>query len=575
MTPIATSGSAGSGLMAEPTRLRSVVGGTGFLHRGSLALLIPTSLLTSLLSRDMTGGRGLLGWTAANLLAFLACWGLVALADRTVFRRRAQHAVRVPAVVGFGALLGALKGVATDLSGVGLGLITLTWSATLWRGVGTAALGAVAVPAVAALHVAVERYRTEHAVLVAQQLAGLDAPGPTQGTAPDRVLAPLAASLRSALADAPTAAAATTIRALVDERLRPAMEAMWVEGGRVHQRLDVRSLLGLAVTRNPYPVRGVAAAYALSVLPTSVELTGAGIGTLRTLVAGATLAATLLLARTVRPRSGPAVTGALHLVATVAMATAVQIIQWDRLLGGMPAPSTPSLWVTVGVWIAALVVVGGAVAIALRERSAVHAELLLAVGPEMLRTIALQDQDRMLAQRVATRLHADVQGRMLAAARRIEREGHAPASVAQELRALDELLGDLPDLARSDRSAGLRTELERLVARWRGFIDVGLSPGTDAAIEVLRGAPDLEERVAQIVGEAVANAVRHGLARTATVTLDVGEDGVAVTVVDDGIGPRDGAPGLGSAYYAAASAGDWSLAAGEDGGAVLRVRVTG
>lgn len=560
--------------MVERARLRAVLGGPAFLHRGSLALLIPTSLLTSLLSRELAGVRGVLGWTAANLIAFLACWALVAVADRTVFRRRAQHAVPVSAVLGFGALLGALKGVTTDLSGVGLGLVDLVWTGTAWRGVGTAALGLVAIPAVAAFHVAVERYRTEHAVLVAQQLAGLDTPRPTTDTARASLLAPLAASLRTTLRAAAPDAAAATIRSLVEDQLRPAMEAMWVEGGRVPVRLDVRSLLRLALTRNPYPLRSIAAAYALSVLPTSVELAGPGMGTLRTLVAGVTLAATLGLARALRPRSGPLTIGGLHLVGTVGVATAVQILQWDRLFGGMPVPSAPALWVTVGVWIAALVLVGGAVAIALRERSAVRAELLLAVGPEVLRSIALQDHDRMLAQRVATRLHADVQGRMLAAARRIERDGHSDESVARELQALDEMLDSLPELARAEGSAGLGTELERLVSRWRGFIDVRLAPECDGLVEVLRGSPDLEERVAQVIGEAVTNAVRHGLARTATVNLDVGEDGVVVTVTDDGIGPRAGAPGLGSAYYAAASAGDWSLWAGDAGGAVLRVRVT-
>jgi hypothetical protein len=55
----------------------------------------------------------------------------------------------------------------------------------------------------------------------------------------------------------------------------------------------------------------------------------------------------------------------------------------------------------------------------------------------------------------------------------------------------------------------------------------------------------------------------------------VSGSGLEVRVVDDGVGPRDGAPGLGSAYFAAASGGEWSLAAGEEGGSVLVLRVMG
>ena len=102
---------------------------------------------------------------------------------------------------------------------------------------------------------------------------------------------------------------------------------------------------------------------------------------------------------------------------------------------------------------------------------------------------------------------------------------------------------------------------------------------TRASAKVSLALPTLPaaDTVGDLVAEACANAVVHGGATRVTVQLRVTDDDRAVelTVVDDGIGPRDGAPGLGSAYYAAASAGDWSLAAGEDGGAVLRVRVTG
>ena len=561
--------------MAERARIRAVVGGPAFLHRGSLALLVPTSLLTSLLSRGITSSRALVGWIVANVVAFALCWALVELADRTVFRRRTTRPAPVTAVVAFGALLGAVKGAATDLVGAGLALGTPTLSALGWRSLGTAALGAVAVPALAALRVAVERSRTEHAILVAQQLHDLAARAGASATEDPTGLRILAEDLRRELTSVPVSDAPAVIRRLLDERLRPTMEALWAEGERPPSRLDVASLLRLALVRNPLPVLGITLAYTVSITPMSIELTGAVMGSLRSFIAGLTLALTLLIARGLRPSGGAAWAGAVHLLITVVVATAVQMLQWDRLLGGMPRSSSPSLWVTVAVLLGVLVLVGGAVTIALRDRALVRAELLRLLGPEVLREVALRDHDRLLAQRVATRLHADVQGRMLAAARRMEGGAHDPEVVGQELDALDALLRGLPGIADVTPATPLAERLEDLVRRWQGFIAVRFDPSIADVAAALDGRSEVEDRVVQVMSEAIVNAARHGLAAAATVRIEGGEDGVVVTVVDDGIGPRDGTPGLGSAYFASASGGDWSLSAAEPGGTVLRVRLTG
>jgi anti-sigma regulatory factor (Ser/Thr protein kinase) len=78
----------------------------------------------------------------------------------------------------------------------------------------------------------------------------------------------------------------------------------------------------------------------------------------------------------------------------------------------------------------------------------------------------------------------------------------------------------------------------------------------------------------QAVSEAVVNAARHGLATSVNADITVSGSGLEVRVVDDGVGPRDGTPGLGSAYFSANSGGEWSLVAGSDGGSVFTVHLT-
>ncbi len=562
--------------MADLARLRHDVGGPALLDRRWLLVLIPTSLVTSLLVRAITDVRSLIGWTVANAVAFAACWAWVALFDRTIFRGRAVRTVPISAVVAFGASLGALKGAMTDAAGAALGLGPIPIVETIWRSVGTAAIGAVAVPAIAALQVAVERYRTEHALLVAQLLHGIRRDPvelSEEGAQRSSDLERFAAEAREALAkSAPDAAAATLLR-LVDERLRPYTHELWARSDAPHRELDLRSVLRIALRNNPLPYVPVVLPHMLSVLPVSIELAGPGQGTLRAVLAGITLLAVLALARALRPPLAWRSTAVPHLALTVAVATAVQVLQWDHLFEGMPRPSTPGLWLTVAIWLTVLVLVSGAVTVALRTRVALREEVLRAVGPEALRAVAMRDHDRLAAQRVATNLHADVQGQLLAAARRIEQLGDDAAARAAELATIDRLLHELPGLSMTVPAdpVPLEVRLRALEHRWQGFVAVRI----ECAPEVLQVPAALQERAVQAVSEAVVNAARHGLATAVRADIVVVGPGLEVRVADDGIGPRDGAPGLGSAYFAANSGGDWSLVAGPEGGSILRVRLTG
>jgi len=565
--------------MVDLAQVRYAIGGRSFLSRGALLLLVPTSLLTSLLSRDLSGLRGLVGWTGANVLAFLACWGLVELCDRTVFRRKAIRPVAISAVVAFGAGLGAFKAATTSLAGAALGVGELVGVDLLWRSAETAVIGAVAIPAVAALQVAVERYRDEHALLVAQLLEHLDVTSDDLtearcgGSADVRAFV---SDARRELACVEPRQAAATIQRLVDERLRPFTHELWASGDIPPAALDLPTLLRIAVLRNPLPLAGVVVPYTVSLVPVSVQMAGGAVGTLRAVVAGLSLLAVLALGRLLRPDRARPVIAVTHLTATLLAATAVQVWQWDRFLGGMPRPSTPGLWLTVAIWLAVLLVVSGAVTGALRTRTKVRDQVLLVLGPEALREVALQDHDRMEVQRLATRLHGDLQGRMIATARRIEQLTGDDRAIAVELGLLDELLRELPSTSVLGFGS-LEERLEELRTRWQGFVTVDLLLQLDPqALSARQG-----DRCVQVVNEAVVNAVRHGLASRVDVTLRTGVPnfsgavGVHVLVEDDGIGPRDGRPGLGATYFAAASAGEWSLVAGESGGSLLTVHLPG
>lgn len=549
--------------MPNWVQVRHAVGGSSLLNRRTLVLMLPTTFLTSMLARDITELSGLAGWSVANVVAFLGCWAWIEGVDRTWFRHKAVTPIALGWVVTFGASLGALKGALTDAAGYAVGVGDPVGVATAWRSVSNAVIGAVLIPALAAAHVAVKRYHSEYQLMLAQTLPTVGSMSPQ---AKDALLT-FARDARDTLRQVDAAQAAEGIMALIDERLRPYTHQLWAQTDTPPERLNLRSLLRIAVSHGPLPMVSIATVYAFSVWPVSIELVGFWVGTVRTIIAGVVLYGTVTVARLMLPHTASMPLAVLHFGVTVGVATALQILQWDYLFGGMPRPSTLGLWGIVAVWLTLLMLFGGSVTAAVRARAVVRQAVMRAVGPDGLRAIAEKDHDRLVAQRLASRLHADLQGQMLAAARRIRAHPDVPEIVQDELAHLDRLLRELPDALTHTEPGVLGDQLAHVADQWQGFLTVTVD------------APDVDDdtlntRIVEVVREALTNAVRHGLATAVTVTVRRVAHSVDVTVTDDGVGPRNGTHGLGSTFFGSVSGGNWSLTPGDNGGSVLRVTLT-
>ena len=81
--------------------------------------------------------------------------------------------------------------------------------------------------------------------------------------------------------------------------------------------------------------------------------------------------------------------------------------------------------------------------------------------------------------------------------------------------------------------------------------------------------------IIHVVEEAFSNALRHGLATDATIVLKSSATEISLAVIDNGIGPRAGDPGLGSSLFNSIAGSNWSLSRGPEGvGAQLNLRIT-
>ena len=185
-------------------------------------------------------------------------------------------------------------------------------------------------------------------------------------------------------------------------------------------------------------------------------------------------------------------------------------------------------------------------------------------------------------EQVAELLHGPVQGRLAAVSLAIRlhmdslQRGEDP-SLSELKRRVDHLLDetsrDLQRLGREpvDSSRDVAERLTAVVRQWQGFLD--LTVDTDAlVVDVLHGHPDVAERLARCLDEAVTNASRHGGARRVMARCRIEEGSLLVLdVVDDGIGVIDSPTAGIGLESVTASGGVWQFVPVSGTGAHLRV----
>jgi len=170
-----------------------------------------------------------------------------------------------------------------------------------------------------------------------------------------------------------------------------------------------------------------------------------------------------------------------------------------------------------------------------------------------------------ILRNVMHHLHGTVQNRVLAL--RLS----AGSQSAKSHRALEKAISEIIAQAKADfqssQARPFQDRVESLIAEWKPIANVTVN-------SQLRDMSDLREAVLfMVIQEAVTNSIRHGLARSVTVSLDAHESDrrVLLDVVDDGTGPARKVRnlGVGLGFLAALSEGAWSLDTRPGGGSRL------
>jgi signal transduction histidine kinase len=166
-------------------------------------------------------------------------------------------------------------------------------------------------------------------------------------------------------------------------------------------------------------------------------------------------------------------------------------------------------------------------------------------------------RDRQLAQF----LHGHMQTRLNGVANRLETR-QSKGEINDDLDLVEQVLNDALAEFGKEQTKTIVEAIEAIERDWGGVVQLNF------ALEPVLLDQSQVQVVREVINEAVANAVRHGFASRVTIVLN---EGPLLEITDDGTGPRDGKPGLGTTYFESVST-NWELTATESG-ARLRLRL--
>lgn len=178
------------------------------------------------------------------------------------------------------------------------------------------------------------------------------------------------------------------------------------------------------------------------------------------------------------------------------------------------------------------------------------------LSDERITALARAQVTADVARQAAHVLHGPVQARLAACAVAMEQASRAGdlqlyrESLIEAKTALEAPLFADEDSAR----LSIAESIANAVDPWAGLVTIEFEIDSDVA-----SMADVYGNAGKVVEEAVTNAVRHGSAKEAIISVIGNDEWIQIDVHDNGCGIPDGSPGLGSRMFDRLSAGPWTL----------------
>lgn len=528
-------------------------------------------------------GTDILAWTTASMAGYLSIGAMLLLVRLAVHLGMVSERVTLAFVACVGAVIGFLKGQITAWTAVVLGVGLDSGVENLLRSIPATGLGAATFVCLAVIISAWREFviqwqdvtaeqvqaETERLQEIREQDATVDALRELVETRLNDTLESCRDALQRARnepVESQWDQVAQLLREAADSHVRPLTRDLWVQSEARPRVPSPWSALWSAREQARIPILLCSALIVIALVPAYAGAASPVDAVRLALLAGLAASAVLIVGNQFHGRMR-----APWLLTTILTGAASGAVV--PMLGGfVDQPASIGDWLLSITWITLLAVGATVLRLILRSESSIVDAVRRQVAFSRQDAVVVRRSTARLYRQMAQYLHGTVQSRLMASALIVDSRGERdPESFREHLRHADDILrAPLAEFGLRP-AEGLSDAVHAVVMRWSGVLDVDVRlPESVTDLAATRHAD-----ICAVLEEALANASRHGLAARAWVALEVAPGIVDITVRDDGVGPRAGEPGLGSALFDAVAPLSWSLTAASDGdsGSVLRVRL--
>jgi two-component sensor histidine kinase len=208
------------------------------------------------------------------------------------------------------------------------------------------------------------------------------------------------------------------------------------------------------------------------------------------------------------------------------------------------------------IWWLAIFLIVSFIANLIRNETKSEEFITELIESKSLDQLLIQNETSQVRQDIARYLHGNLQSRVMALGLSLQ------VTEVKDQKNMDSALTIASSLLDSPFSELITTEERSLtdevaynISRWDGLLKID----SHIAIPDLALSPIQIRAVGAAIEEALANALRHGLAKEIGIRIYEDGIGLTLTIQDDGIGPRNTPPGLGSRLFDTVATRGWSL----------------
>lgn len=557
------------------------------LSRDPYLFLAPTTIGSVVLIEAVTFEFSeIFGWLIASAIGYAVFCLILFIAHKTAFRNRAIISVPIWWIFALGGISGAIKGATTGIVSFQLGLVDDLAVAVSGRIFAATVLGLAGVPAVAVVMNSLAEFRQERAELIAEEMliesrelqskAVIAAMSSKLRTTIESDLDLKFSELRTSLEEKTDFAPswqliADDLRTTARETVRDMSHKLWTKPSTKVPDLTLVEVTRAMIQGSSFPLRLILPILLASIVPNTITDHGVSELVPRLALLGLSTSVVFLAAKYFMLKI-PRRRVAIYIAGLVAACFAPAI--YTHFYFNEPVDAHfISITIIFSIWLVLLTITCGLIDTALKQKTEIIDELHSRIDRSRLRTISEENETIRLSNEMAKYLHGNLQSRLMASAFAIEVAGRADDSetLTAEINIARKSVQTPFDQFASTEIGAISSELESLFAMWQGIISTELSfVGSDQDFE-----PVDVRNIVHAVEESFSNALRHGMATEVSIILVSTSAGISLSVIDNGIGPRKGDPGLGSSLFNSIAGSNWSLTRGPDGvGAQLNLQIT-